>query len=133
MIFIVDMLKGDTMSNLIDKQAAIDASKNADVCVSYTLTEPIDDIVEASIEATKRSVIASIETIEAVQSEPHWIQCSETVDIPDHEILACDKYGEVMFGYLAYEDNQWLCVSDDCMMYDPIAWSEKQEPYRGRR
>ena len=59
------------MSNLIDKQAAIDASKNADVCVSYTLTEPIDDIVEASIEATKRSVIASIETIEAVQPEPY--------------------------------------------------------------
>lgn len=65
-----------------------------------------------------------------VQSEPHWIQCSETVDIPDHEILACDKYGEEMFGYLAYEDDQWLCVSDDCMMYDPIAWREKPEPYQ---
>lgn len=65
-----------------------------------------------------------------VQTEPQWIQCSETVDIPDHEILACDKYGEEMFGYLAYEDNQWLCVSDDCMMYDPIAWREKPEPYQ---
>lgn len=64
-----------------------------------------------------------------VQSEPQWIQCSETVDIPDHEILACDKYGEEMFGYLAYEDDQWLCVSDECMMYDPIAWREKPEPY----
>lgn len=55
---------------------------------------------------------------------------SETVDIPDHEILACDKYGEEMFGYLAYEDEQWLCESDGCMMYDPIAWREKPEPYR---
>ena len=63
-------------------------------------------------------------------AKPHWIQCSETVDIPDHEILACDKYGEEMFGYLAYEDDQWLCASDDCMMYDPIAWREKPEPYR---
>jgi hypothetical protein len=60
-----------------------------------------------------------------------WIPCSETVDIPDHEILACDKYGEEMFGYLAYEDEQWLCESDGCMMYDPIAWREKPEPWRG--
>ena len=62
--------------------------------------------------------------------EPQWIPCRETVDIPDHEILACDKYGEEMFGYLSYEDDQWLCVSDDCMMYDPIAWREKPEPYQ---
>lgn len=65
-----------------------------------------------------------------VQTEPQWIPCSETVDIPGHEIMACDKYGEIMFGYLAYEDEQWLCASDGCMMYDPIAWSEKPEPYR---
>ena len=60
-----------------------------------------------------------------------WIPCSETVDIPDHEIIACDKYGEMMFGYLAYEDDQWLCASDGCEMVDPIAWREKPEPYRG--
>jgi hypothetical protein len=61
-----------------------------------------------------------------------WIPCSETVDIPDHEVLCCDGYGEEMFGYLAYEDEQWLCASDGCVMYDPIAWCEKPEPYRYR-
>ena len=66
-----------------------------------------------------------------IQPEPQWIPCRETVDIPDHEILACDKYGEEMFGYLSYEDDQWLCESDGYMMYDPIAWREKPEPYRG--
>lgn len=66
-----------------------------------------------------------------VQPEPKWIPCDETVDIPDHEIMACDKYGEIMFGYLAYEDDQWLCESDGYIMYDPIAWSKKPEPYRG--
>ena len=73
------------------------------------------------------------EMLESAQPEPKWIPCSETVDIPDHEILACDKYGEEMFGYLAYEDDQWLCASDGCVMYDPIAWREKPEPYRKRR
>ena len=59
-----------------------------------------------------------------------WIPCSKTVDIPDHEIMACDRYGNLMFGFLAYDDDQWLCESDSEMMYDPIAWSEKPEPYR---
>ena len=66
----------------------------------------------------------------ALQPEQRWIPCSETVDIPDHEIMACDKYGELMFGYLAYEDEQWLCESDGSMMVDPIAWREKPEPYQ---
>jgi hypothetical protein len=61
------------MSDLISRQAAIDAGKNADVCVSYTLTESIDDIVEASIAATKRSVIASIETVQPERKTGQWI------------------------------------------------------------
>lgn len=65
-----------------------------------------------------------------IEPELKWIPCSETVDIPDHEIMACDKYGELMFGYLAYEDEQWLCESDGSMMVDPIAWCEKPKPWK---
>lgn len=65
-----------------------------------------------------------------VLPEPKWIPCSKTTDIPDHEIMACDKYGEIMLGYLAYEDDQWICASDGCEMVDPIAWCEKPETYR---
>ena len=60
-----------------------------------------------------------------------WIPCSETVEIPDHEIIACDKYGELIIGYLEYKDEQWLCASETEIMYDPIAWMEKPEPYKG--
>ena len=60
-----------------------------------------------------------------------WIPISETVDIPDYEVLCCDKYGEMLIGYLAYEDDQWLCESESEMMYDPIAWAEKPEAYKG--
>ena len=72
----------------------------------------------------------ALKDLPSAYPEPQWIPCSETVDIPDHEIMACDKYGEEMFGYLAHEDEQWLCESDGCMMYDPIAWREKPEPYQ---
>lgn len=59
-----------------------------------------------------------------------WIPCSEIVDIPDHEVLACDKYGEMIIGYLVY-DEQWICESETQFMYDPIAWLPLPEPYKG--
>lgn len=64
------------------------------------------------------------------QPKQRWIPCSKTIDIPDHEVLCCDKYGEELIGWLSYNDDQWLCESDGEMMYDPIAWREKPEPYR---
>lgn len=61
-----------------------------------------------------------------------WIPCSETIDIPDHEVLCCDRFGEELIGWLSYNDDQWLCESDGEMMYDPVAWREKPKPY-GKR
>ena len=60
----------------------------------------------------------------------NWIPCSETVDIPDYEVLACDKYGEYIIGLLEYADDQWLCESEEIMMYEPIAWMPLPEPYQ---
>ena len=68
----------------------------------------------------------------SAQSEPQWIPCSKTIDIPDHEVLCCDRHGEELIGWLSYNDDQWLCESDGEMMYDPVAWREKPEPY-GKR
>ena len=73
-----------------------------------------------------KHMVADAPTIEPER----WIPCSKTTDIPDHEIMACDEYGEIMFGYLAYEDDQWICASDGYEMVDPIAWREKPEPWR---
>lgn len=96
---------------------------------SYTEAEiqTMQDLEQAQIK--KAFELGREEGRKEAQPEQRWIPCSETVDIPDHEILACDKYGEEMFGYLAYEDEQWLCESDGCVMYNPIAWREKPEPY----
>lgn len=65
------------------------------------------------------------------KSVPQWIPCSKTEDLPKHEVLCCDKYGEELIGWLLYSDDQWLCESDCEMMYDPIAWREKPEPWKG--
>lgn len=76
------------------------------------------------------SIIENATTIEPERKTGKWIPCSETVDIPDHEVLACDKYGEYIIGLLAYEDEQWLCESEETMMYDPIAWMPLPEPIK---
>ena len=129
--------------DVISRQTAIDLVR--DVCDAImsgcsshydeeTGDEVFDDILEVdAILKCNKEVRIALKHMPSAQPEMHWIPCSETVDIPDHEILACDKYGEEMFGYLAYEDEQWLCESEGCMMYDPIAWSEKPEPWRGEK
>ncbi len=61
----------------------------------------------------------------------HWIPVSETVDVPEHEVLACDKYGTELIGFLYEKDEQWMCESDECIMYDVIAWMPLPEPYKG--
>ena len=74
-----------------------------------------------------------ISVLEEVPPAQEWTLCTETVDIPDHEVLACDKYGEEILGYLEYADDQWICENEDWTMYDPIAWMEKPESYTERR
>ena len=61
--------------------------------------------------------------------EQQWIPIESIDDVPDHEVMCCDKNGEEMFGYLCYNE-QWLCESDSTIMYNPIAYREKPEPYK---
>ena len=63
------------MSNPIDRQAAIDAIKNADVIVLYHDAEPVDEAIEEAIWATKRSAEASVEGLPSAQ--PEIIKCKE--------------------------------------------------------
>lgn len=62
-------------------------------------------------------------------SVQRWIPCSETVDIPDYEVLACDKYGGMIIGYLVYNE-QWICESETELMYDSIAWMPLPQSYK---
>ena len=109
------------MDNLVSRQAAIDEFEK-ELSAKYNKREMAIGFV---------GVKSIIDTLPSVQPEQHWIPCSETEDLPKHEVLCCDKYGEELIGWLSCKDDQWLCESDGEMMYDPIAWREKPEPWRG--
>ena len=74
--------------------------------------------------------IGEVEEMPPAQPEQRWIPCSGTVDIPDHEVMACDRYGEFIIGYVDCKDKQWICESDSSLMYDPVAWCELPKPYK---
>ena len=90
--------------------------------------QKMQDLEQAELD--KAFELGKEEGRKEAQREPQWIPCSETVDIPDHEILACDLHGEMMFGYLEYKDEQWICESEAELMYDPIAWMPLPQPFK---
>lgn len=73
--------------------------------------------------------IPEYRAIEALPSVGGWIPCNETIDIPNYEILACDKYRGMIIGYLRH-DKQWVCESDAEIMYDVTAWMPLPAPYQ---
>ena len=75
-------------------------------------------------------MIEELEDAPTIEPEPQWISCDDTVDLPEHEVLCCDRYGAMLIGWLLCSDDQWLCESDNEMMYDPVAWMPLPEPAR---
>jgi hypothetical protein len=65
--------------------------------------------------------------------EPQWILCSETDDLPDHEVLCRDLRGNMLIGYLCTDegsDTGFLAESDGECLVDCVAWREKPEPWQ---
>ena len=153
------------MSDLIDRQAAIDCCRNeweeevAERIEALPSVQPqstmgqLTDAAQSTKDCISRQaaiealieechgmrsdesmkiykIIEWLGDLPSAQPKQRWIPCDETVEIPDHEVLACDRYGEEILGYLGYADDQWICESDSEVMYDTIAWMEKPEPYK---
>lgn len=114
------------MDDLISRQAAIYAV--TELVSSMSVCSSIDEC--HGMKRMQGMVVRALDNMPSAQPEQQWIPCSETEDLPEHEVLCCDKYGEELIGWLSCEDDQWLCESDGEMMYDPIAWREKPEPWR---
>ena len=120
------------MNDLISRQAAIDALDVLCQEHRYRIpgkAETYSQYNEAWQDALDRAE-GAIFGLSPAQQEQKLIPCSETVDIPDHEIMACDRYGEFIIGYLDYKDEQWICESDSSLMYDPVAWCELPKAYK---
>ena len=93
------------------------------------LDQVANDTAEAFIEAYKEC-----QDIIRKHMNDGWIPVDKN-NVPDHEILACDRYKNELIGYLSYnaDSEEFVCESDECIMYQVIAWMEKPEPYRPER
>lgn len=81
-------------------------------------------------EAFEKGFCIGVNKMQTKRKERKWIPCSETVDIPEYKVLCCDRYGEELIGYISCSDEQWLCESEEMLMYDPIAWMPLPQPYK---
>ena len=106
--------------NLIDRQSAIDKFEPWLKVKGYSEGE----------RNMLKAVLYELTVMPPTQPEQKWIPCSETSDIPDHEVMACDGRGEFIIRYLDCKDEQWICESDDSIMYDSVAWCELPKPYK---
>jgi len=111
------------MSDTISRQAAIENIKE---CAQAAHSNYEWDMEQGYINA-----IECLEELPSAQPEQRWIPVSETVDVPEHEVLACDKYGTELIGFICKDDEQWMCESDECIMCDVVAWMPLPEPYKG--
>ena len=71
-----------------------------------------------------------IKQLPPIQTEPHWIPCSERLPDMHDEVLVTAR-GEVSIAWL-YVDGKWR--SNDMpqpMFKDIIAWMPLPEPYKG--
>ena len=93
------------------------------------LDQVANDTAETFIEAYKEC-----QDIIRKHMNDGWIPVDKN-NVPDHEILACDRYKNELIGYLNYnaDSEEFVCESDECIMYQVIAWMEKPEPYRPER
>ena len=61
-----------------------------------------------------------------------WIPVEER--LPEGKALACDKYGEIMIGYICGNANGgYDCEGDGYEMFNVLAWRPLPEPCRPER
>lgn len=64
-----------------------------------------------------------------VPTNDGWIPVEDA--LPEGKALACDKYGEIMIGYIGGNANGgYDCEGDGYEMFNVLAWRPLPEPYR---
>ena len=51
-----------------------------------------------------------------------WIPVSMV--LPDTEVIACDKQGNVMVGFITYNRGKFICERDYRVLNDTVAWAQ---------
>lgn len=64
-----------------------------------------------------------------------WIPCNNE-NLPDKNVLCCNKYGEQMIGYVFYDETSstgFSAENEHCYMQECVAWMPLPEPYDNRK
>lgn len=110
------------------------------------IASDIDIILSAlpSSEAVSREEVTAIKNnyineisellnkIDALSADAEWIPCSERLP-EEFYVLCCDNHGEMIIANLfACDDSDtgFSAESEDCYMYNCVAWMPLPEPYR---
>lgn len=59
-----------------------------------------------------------------------WIACDKN-NLPGEEVLCCDKYGEMILGYISEDEESetgFCAENDNEYMYNCVKWIEKPKP-----
>ena len=66
------------------------------------------------------------------KNNDEWIPVDER--LPEGKALACDKYGEIMIGYICGNANGgYDCEGDGYEIFNVLAWRTLPEPYQAER
>lgn len=92
-------------------------------------TEPLIELKHVK-DTIKKHLSCENHTETTRQSRDNgWIPCNPE-KMPEKEVMCCDKYGELLIGWLSNTNLGYVCESEECTMYDVVAWMEKPEPYK---
>ena len=106
--------------DLIERQAAIDA-----------MSESLKRVFPEHRQIAEKC----LNVLPSAQPEQRWIPCSER--LPDEfEVLCCDDRGNMLIAHpfeCGDSDTGYSAESEECYMYNVVAWMPLPEPYRGER
>lgn len=74
-----------------------------------------------------------LESLPTADRPTEWIPCSERLP-EEFYVLCCDNHGEMIIANLfACDDSDtgFSAESEDCYMYNCVAWMPLPEPYKG--
>lgn len=93
------------------------------------LFEEYDDTCDITIHCkTKEEQKKILDMLERRQ----WVACTERVPEEGEEVLACDKDGEMLIGWIREDaETGFAAESDDTTMYNCVAWMPLPERYEG--
>lgn len=133
-----------TVSEIMDLIDSVETDKQTEESAQNVPNDELISRKTAIDEATRlfemgdcycdrASIVGMLNSLPSAQPEQKWTPCSNTVDIPDYEVLCCDKRGNELIGWLFYSNGHWNCESEGKIMYDTIAWMPRPKPYKERR